>query len=155
MHHRRGRQIVKRQLIPAGAAFGTLSWQATSHLQLADLRNFKLSKFCYLGTFNEIGIAAAALRKSKRAGFPAPDCPLALGGKATGKKLHLKSRSTNHCKCPRAWMVAWSRSPKQSFHNARGSEDAWWKQTWGAPRTILLHQILGKNHGPTNHPTLL
>ena len=27
--------------------------------------------------------------------------------------------------------------------------------TWGASRTILLHQILGKNHGPTNHPTLL
>ena len=30
-----------------------------------------------------------------------------------------------------------------------------WTQTWVAPRTIFLHQILGKNHGPTNHLTLL
>ena len=91
--------------------------RTTSHRQLADLRNFKLSNFCYLGTRYEIGDRHRRSKYGHESGRflfgPPIQSPLSLGGKATGTKLHL------HHKCP---FVAFAervtrarRSLKQSF----------------------------------------
>ena len=72
--------------------------RTTSHRQLADLRNFKLSNFCYLGTRYEIGDRHRRSKHGLESGRflfgPPIQSPLSLGGKATGTKLHL------HHKCP-------------------------------------------------------
>ena len=119
---RQGRGRSLKDSLSGGELARLRANDATSHRQLADLRNFKPSNFCYLGTRYEIGDRHRRSkygRESERVlSIRAPNPISPLGGKATGTKLHL------HHKCPpvggvrrvRACVArAARRSLKQSF----------------------------------------